>query len=96
MIVIELIYKKPIEFIDQHVVAHRAYLDEAYKKGLLLFSGPKKPRNGGFIIAQADKKTMESWIQHDPFYIEEIADYKVTEFSAIKGAPQFSDLLEKA
>lgn len=85
MYVINVNYKVDIDIIDQHLIAHRDYLDEYYKKGLLLCSGPKEPRNGGIIIAlMADKNQVEAFIHNDPFYINGVAEYAPIEFCPVK------------
>ena len=81
MLIIELIYKKPIdESLTELVKEHRNYLQLFYDKGLFLVSGRKKPLTGGFIIADISKEIMQSIIENDPFSINKIAEYKITEF----------------
>ena len=56
--VVEIIYKAPIDKIEEVLEKHREFLDEGYKKGMLLMSGPQVPRIGGIVIARAE--SMES------------------------------------
>ncbi|MDP1573771.1 MAG: YciI family protein [Coxiellaceae bacterium] len=85
MFIIELTYLKPLDVIDQLLVAHRSFLDECYKKNYFFASGPKNPRTGGIILSHlTDRKAIDEIIQQDPFYIEEIAEYKIIEFSPVK------------
>lgn len=84
MLVIELAYQKSLIEVDRYLDEHRAWLEEAYQQGLLLASGPKKPRDGGVIIALMDKETARQWITADPFYQHDLAEYKITEFEAVK------------
>ncbi len=84
MLVIELIYQKSLIEVDKYLEEHRAWLEEAYQQGLLLASGPKQPREGGIIIALMDKETARQWITADPFYQHHLAEYKITEFQAVK------------
>jgi len=51
MFVILLDYMKPLDVIEKHLAAHRAFLDEGYAKHYFLCSGPREPRTGGVIIA---------------------------------------------
>ncbi|MDF3055684.1 MAG: hypothetical protein K0Q74_1591, partial [Gammaproteobacteria bacterium] len=61
MFVINIIYKKDFSEIEKHLVSHREFLDQQYKKGFLLMSGPKDPRTGGIIIALGnDQKILEA------------------------------------
>jgi uncharacterized protein YciI len=86
MFIIQLTYKVPLSEVDKYLSAHREYLAEHYNKGLLVASGPLKPRLGGIIIVSSDDKAYieEEFIPKDPFYIADIADYQVTEFTPIK------------
>ena len=95
MFVIELIYKKPLSEIDQHLVAHRLFLQKYYDTGVFIASGPKNPRNGGIIIALAkDQNTLETIIQQDPFYQYHLADYRYISFNPIKICPALESLLK--
>jgi uncharacterized protein YciI len=94
MFIVLLTYKKPIEEVDQYLVAHRAYLDQGYAKNFLLASGPKIPRNGGVLISQLrDRAQLESFLQQDPFYIHEVGDFEIIEFEAFKHHKAIDHLL---
>ena len=84
MLIIELIYQKPLSEIEKQISAHRAWLDQYYEKGLLIASGPKNPRDGGIIIALTDKETATKLIAEDPFYKHGLAQYTITEFEPVK------------
>jgi uncharacterized protein YciI len=93
MFIIELTYKVPASEIDAHMAAHVAYLEKYYHSGHFLASGRKDPRDGGLIFAKASsKKRVEEIIAEDPFNIEGLADYRITEFKAtkkVKGYDEF-------
>ena len=90
MIVVELTYKVSLEELDKHLVTHREFLDEGYAKGLLYCSGPKDPRVGGFLLSASDDvAALEAFVKDDPFYIHDLADYKITRFDPVKAAPAF-------
>ena len=84
MLIIDVIYTKPLEEIDKYLVAHRAFLQRYYDLGILIASGPKNPRVGGIIIALGSQEAIEKILQEDPFYQHELASYKITEFQAVK------------
>lgn len=84
MLIIELVYQKPLAEIEKYLSAHRAWLETYYQKGLLLASGPKNPRDGGIIIALMDKKTANEWITEDPFHQHGLVRYTITEFEPVK------------
>ncbi|OIN85723.1 MAG: hypothetical protein AUJ12_08390 [Alphaproteobacteria bacterium CG1_02_46_17] len=94
MFVILLHYLKPIEEVERIVVPHRAYLDQLYKDGVLLASGPQIPRTGGVLLAKGmDKEVLWELLHKDPFYTEGIADYKLIEFDPIKYNAVLKDIL---
>ena len=96
MFIIQLTYKVPLTEVDKYLQAHREFLDYHYKQGLLLASGPMKPRTGGIIIAcTKDKAHLEEILKQDPFALAEIAEYQITEFSPIKHRDEIKALIQK-
>ncbi len=96
MLIVELVYKKPIAEVDKHLQAHRSFLQSCYDQGLLVASGPKDPRDGGILIALTDKTTMNEVIKQDPFYINGVAEYHITQFEPVKYSDDFAVILKKA
>lgn len=94
MFVIDLEYIKNFEEIDALRPKHRELLQKYYDLGILLASGPKNPRTGGVIIALGAREIIEKMIQEDPFYINQCAEYKITEFEAVKHCEALKDLLK--
>ena len=96
MFIVLLTYKTAIIEVDKYLQAHREFLDYHYKQGLLLVSGPMKPRTGGIIIAATnDKIYLESVLKEDPYYLAEIADYQIIEFTPVKHCNELNDLILK-
>ncbi len=96
MFIIKLTYKTSINEVNKYTQAHREFLDYYYKQGLLLVSGPMKPRTGGIIIATSTDKTyIESIFKQDPFYLAEIADFEFIEFTPIKHRDELKELIQK-
>lgn len=98
MIVIELSYKGTIEqgiaLADKHMAGHLAFLKKYYDQGVFLASGPKKPREGGVIIAAVDKAIAAELIKDDPFYQHDICDYRLIEFASVMCCKALSELIE--
>jgi len=91
MFIIELTYKKEMSFVEKFLEAHRSFLDDQYANGTFIASGPKNPRDGGVILArEMDRSELERIIALDPFYIEEISHFKITEFAVTKRAASFT------
>lgn len=93
MLIVDLIYKKPLKEVENALKAHRDFLQTCYEKGLFLASGPKNPKDGGIIVALTDRGTMEKLIEQDPFYLEGIADYRIQEFTPVKRHKVIESLL---
>lgn len=85
MFIVDINYKKPIEVVEQHLVAHREFLEEGYQKDYFIASGPKNPRTGGIIVSQLkDKAQLEAILKNDPFFKNDIAEYHFIEFNPVK------------
>jgi len=85
MFLIELTYKKDLKEVDRFINEHSDFLDRKYSEGLLIFSGRKNPREGGLILANfATRDMVDAMIAQDPFHREQIADYRVVEFTPTK------------
>ena len=95
MLVVDINYKKPLPVVEEHLEAHRNYLQECYDQNLLLASGPKSPRVGGFILANLGREAMQKLIEKDPFYLNDIAEYRITEFDPVKTSKEFKKLLSR-
>ncbi len=89
MVIIELVYIKPIEEVERHLEAHRTFLDEHYASGVFIASGPKVPREGGVILARCPRDEVELLFQKDPFHIHGIADYRIVEFIPNRYSDEF-------
>lgn len=96
MFIVQLTYKTPISEVDKYLQAHRAYLDYHYKQGLFLVSGPMKPRTGGILIALTkDKEYLESVLHNDPYYLAEITDYQLIEFTPVMHRDELKDIIQR-
>jgi uncharacterized protein YciI len=95
MFLIMLTYKKPIEIVDQHLAEHRDFLTAGFAKDYLIVSGPRNPRTGGVILSQLrDRDIVEDFFKDDPFYIHDVADYEIIEFSPVKNHKDFAVFLK--
>lgn len=95
MFIVEIVYKKPLGFIDQCLAEHRAFLEEGYKKNYFVASGPKNPRTGGIIISQLkNREQLENILKQDPFCLHDAADYNITEFDPVKYHVDFASFIE--
>ena len=95
MFVINLNYIVPLEELDRHMTAHVKFLQEQYKENIFVTSGRKVPRTGGIILAMGKSKVeIEKIMNQDPFVINHLAEYTVTEFLTSQIHPKFKELFK--
>ena len=88
------VYLKPVEEVDRHLEAHRAFLKTLYEKGITICSGPQIPRTGGFILMNASSKSEAlDFMQHDPYVVHKVAVYSIIEFEVKSFAKGFEELI---
>lgn len=95
MFIINLTYKVELEKVDQFLNEHIEFLNKQYELGNFLASGRKVPRTGGIILSKGvNKIDLERIITQDPFHINRLADYQLTEFIPSKTCDELSFLVE--
>ncbi len=96
MFLITVTYIQSIDVVEQHLVAHRNFLEEGYQKDYFVVSGPQNPRTGGVIISQLNNRNeLMKIIEQDPFYKNKIAEYNVIEFDPVKYHKDFTPFIIK-
>jgi len=81
LFIISLTYNVALTEVDKHLGGHNAFLKKYYANGTFICSGPKVPRTGGIILCKSDDYNyVKSVIRDDPFHINNVADYEITEF----------------
>ena len=96
MFIINLTYKTELDKVDQYINDHIEFLNEQYELGNFLVSGRKVPRTGGIILSKVENETeLKKIIGKDPFKINELADYELTEFIPSKTCDELKFLMEK-
>lgn len=95
MFIIELTYKVELEKVDEHLEAHITYLKQQYENKAFIASGRKIPRTGGVILSKLNNKnTLLEILEKDPFKINDLAEYKITEFIPSMTGKEFENLKE--
>jgi len=88
MYIVSLTYLASLDAVDDVLEAHRQFLDEHFAAGIFVAAGPKVPRDGGVIIAtNVDRAQLDAILANDPFAVQGIASYSVTEFKATRIGP---------
>ena len=94
MFIVLVSFRKSLEMVNQHLTAHRSFLDECYEKNYFIASGQNEQGTGGVIISKLNiKSQLEEVIKQDPLYIHGIADYEVIEFTPTKYHQEFSSFI---
>ena len=94
MFIINLTYIKSIKEVEMHLDNHIEYLNKQYSLGNFICSGRKKPRIGGVILAKAKNiNIINEIIKEDPFFINKIAKYDITEFIPTKYVDGFEKFI---
>lgn len=82
-------YRKPLDEVQKHTEAHRAYLRGLHAKGTLLSSGPFAPRNGGALLLRVSEENMDAELNairdNDPFTIAGAAQYELLPWDPVIG-----------
>jgi uncharacterized protein YciI len=96
MFVVTLTYTRPLAEIGRLMPGHVAYLNECYRAGGFVASGRQVPRTGGVILAVApDRRDLEAVLDHDPFVVEGVATYEITEFRTSLHHPALAPFADK-
>lgn len=81
---VDIQYRIPADQMTEITKEHRAFLQEGYQRGLLLYSGPKLPKKGGLVLARAASlEELQEFFENDPYRLRNVADYTFTEFEPV-------------
>ena len=85
MYIVNLNYIKEVSEVEKHLEEHIKFLEKYYEMGKFICSGRKNPRTGDVILLNAESLSeVEKIVLEDPFNINEIAEYEITEFFPTK------------
>ncbi len=95
LFIVSLSYKSSLDEVDKYLAGHNEFLRKHYDNGIFICSGPKIPRTGGIILCKSDSlNVVEAIIKEDPFNINGVADYEITEFRVADYATGFEPFLK--
>lgn len=94
MILILLRYVKPMEEVEEHTPAHRAFVDQLVREGRVIVAGPREPRTGGVLLTtfESEVEAMKRMVD-DPFFENGVAEYEAIRFRPVKHDPRFAPLM---
>jgi len=88
-------YVRPIDEVDAVRPAHRVFLQEQYRAGLLVCSGPRTDRTGGVLLAPSgDRAAVDAMCVADPYARAGVAVHEVIEFDCLSHADGFAPFLD--
>lgn len=74
---IVLTYTRPIEEVQRHLDAHKAWLAAQLKQGRVICAGPLATGGGGLILAScADETELHAMMAQDAFISQGVASYQ--------------------
>jgi uncharacterized protein YciI len=77
--------------------AHQEFLKQGMDSGAFLFSGPKIPATGGFLVARAEsREALDAFLAGEPFTGRGVMVFSsVTEFFPRQNSPALNDWFGK-
>jgi uncharacterized protein YciI len=90
-------YKVPIAEVEKHVQPHRDWLNLHLAAGHFLLFGRQRGAEGGFLLAdEMPRADLDTILAADPYAIEDVATYEVTDV-VVRGAQEaFRSLIPTA
>ncbi len=90
MYVIALVrYRKPLEEVQKHQDAHRAYAESLRKQGIIVASGPLEPRFGGAVLMRLPDGTtgaeLDAIRDQDPYVKGGVAQWEFLHWNPVNG-----------
>lgn len=82
-------YRRPLEEVQEHRAAHRAYISDLHDRGIVVAAGPLDPMFGGAVIFsvpdEGSQATLDALVAADPYVIGGVAQYEVLGWNPIFG-----------
>ncbi|MGE5235844.1 MAG: YciI family protein [Acidobacteriota bacterium] len=97
MFLVLIRYVRPSEEVDRVRGEHRAFLQECYRAGALICSGPRTDRTGGVLLARSGRREdVEAMVVRDPYALAGVAAHDIVEFDCLSSAAGFEPFLAPA
>lgn len=81
-------YTKPVDEVEVHLEAHRAWVREHAEAGTFVAAGREVPLQGGLLVAVGvSREDVDRIIAADPYVTEGVAEYDVREYDVVLAAP---------
>ncbi len=94
MYVVILTYKVPLDEVERFFAAHIEYIERYHAQGPYILSGRREPRSGGVLIAaNCSREEIEAIVAADPYRLNDIADFTITDFIPTRFDKCFAEYL---
>ena len=81
-------YLKPVDEVEVHLDAHRAWVREHAEAGRFIAAGREVPLQGGLLVAVGvTRDEVDAMIAAAPYVTEGVAQYDVREYDVVLAAP---------
>ena len=88
MFVLLVRYLKPVDEVEEHLDAHRAWVREHAETGTVIAAGREVPLRGGILVAVGvTRDEVDRMIAADPYVTGGVAEYDVREYDMVLAAP---------
>ena len=78
-------YTSPLAPDDPVLPSHWAYIEDCYRRELLVASGPQEPRSGGVLVLRGnDRRRAAALMDEDPLISSGRATYRLIVFTATR------------
>lgn len=96
MFIVNIEYNKDLSIVKKFATKHQKFLDECYDQGYFILSVPIYPEVDEIILANVEKlDELKDILREDPFYINDIAEYEMTEFTPTKWHKNLNSFFKK-
>jgi len=81
-------YLKPVDEVEVHLDAHRAWVREHAEAGRVIAAGREMPLQGGLLVAVGvTRAEVDAMTAADPYVTAGVAEYDVREYDVVLAAP---------
>lgn len=81
-------YLKPVDEVEEHLDAHRAWVRHHAEAGHVIAAGREVPLQGGLLVAVGvTRDEVDAMIAADPYVTGGVAEYDVREYDMVLAAP---------
>jgi len=94
MYMLHVSYSKTPADVEPHIEAHRQWVANAMREGVILFAGVKKSGLGGIIAVKSmPKMDLLKLLAEDSYVQADVAEYQIVDFDCKAAQSNVADLI---